>query len=132
MPERNVEIVRRFYEAWAREEFPGPIEFLDPEVEYVNPTGAIEPGVLRGLDAFVRAAEKVLEGWATWQMEPERFESGGDQVAVVVRYRGVGRSSGVVMEGHESALWTMRDGQVVRYAWFHAPQDALEALAQSP
>ena len=132
MPEPNVEIVRSFYEAWAREEFPGPIEFLDPEVEYVNPIGAIEPGVRRGLDEFSRATEKVLEGWASWQMEPERFESVGDQVAVVLRYRAAGRSSGVVMEGRESALWTLRNGRVVRYAWFHAPQDALEALAQSP
>jgi ketosteroid isomerase-like protein len=132
MPEGNEEIVQRFYEAWSRKEYPGPIEFLDPEVEYVNPVGAIEPGVRRGLDECVRATEKVLEGWASWQMEPERFESVGDQVVVVLRYRGVGRTSGVVMEGHESALWTMRNGRVVRYAWFHAPEDALEALAPSP
>ena len=29
--------------------------------------------------------------------------------------------------GRESALWTLRDGRVVRYAWFHEPADALEA-----
>ena len=61
-------------------------------------------------------------------MKPERFESVGNQVAVVLRYTARGRSSGVEVEGRESALWTLRDGRVVRYAWFHDPQEALEAV----
>lgn len=124
----NVEVVRRVYEAWARDELPGPADLLDPEIEYVNPAGAVEPGTRHGVDAFHRAVEKVFEGWATWQMEPEGFRPAGDQVAVIVRYRARGRESGVEMEGRESALWTLRDGKVVRYAWFHGAADALEAV----
>jgi len=60
-------------------------------------------------------------------MEAERFRAVGDQVAVVVRYRARGRGSGVEVEGRESALRTLRDGKVTRYAWFHEPADALEA-----
>ncbi len=127
MSEENVEVVRSFYDAWARNEFPGPIEFMDPEIEYVNPVGAVEPGTRRGLGAFINAVEKVFEGWETWQMEPEQFSAVGDQVAVIVRYRARGRGSGVEVEGRESALWTLSDGKVVRYAWFHEPADALEA-----
>jgi uncharacterized protein len=127
MSQENVEVVRRVYEAWARGEFPGPAELLDPKIEYVNPAGAVEPGTRYGLDAFLQAVEKVFEGWATWQMEPEVFRPAGDQVAVVVRYRARGRESGVEVEGVESALWTVRDGKVVRYAWFHGAADALEA-----
>ena len=131
MPERNVEVVRALYDAWAREEFPGPAELLDPEIEYVNPEGAVESGIRHGLGEFQRAIAKVFEGWATWRMEPERFESVGDRVAVVVRYRARGRSSGVEVEGRESALWTLRNGRVVRYAWFHDPGDAINALGLS-
>ena len=58
---------------------------------------------------------------------PEQFKAVADQVAVVVRYRARGRGSGVEVEGRESALWTVRDGQVVRYAWFHEPAAALDA-----
>lgn len=51
----------------------------------------------------------------------------GDRVAAVVRYRARGWSSGVEIEGRESALWTFRDGKVVRYEWFHGPEDAFRA-----
>ena len=64
-------------------------------------------------------------------MEPERFEFVENQVAVVLRYTARGRSSGVEVEGRESALWTLRNGRVIRYAWFHDPQDALQAVGLS-
>jgi ketosteroid isomerase-like protein len=131
MPEANVDVVRALYDAWARGEFPGSPELLDPEIEYVNPDGAIEPGIRHGLDEFSSAVEKLFDGWASWRMEPERFESVGDQVAVVLRYTARGRSSGAVVEGRESALWTLRHGRVVRYAWFPGPDDALQVLGLS-
>ena len=131
MSQENVEVVRRFYDAWARDEFPGPVELMDPEIEYVNPAGAVEPGTRRGRAAFSRAVEKLFEGWETWQAKPEQFTAAGDQVAVVLSYRARGRGSGLEVEGRESALWTLRDGRVSRYAWFHEPGDALEAAGLS-
>ena len=131
MSQVNVEIVRRFYRAWARDEFPGPVELMDPEIEYVNPAGAVEPGTRRGRTEFSAAVEKTLEGWEAWDMEPERFTAVGDQVAVVLRYRARGRGSGIEVAGRESALWSLRDGKVWRYAWFHEPAEALKA-AQLP
>ena len=100
---------------------------MDSEIEYVNPTRAVEPGTRRGLTAFSRAVEKVFEGWETWEIEPEEFRTAGDQVVVVIRYRMRVHGSRAEVEARESALWTLRDGKVVRYAWFHEPADALEA-----
>ena len=130
MSHDNVAVVQSFYAAWARGELPGPPELMDPEIEYANPAGAVEPGVRHGLTAFGQAVEKVFEGWSSWEMEPERFEPAGDRVAVVVRYRARARSSGLEVEGRESALWTVRDGRVVRYEWFHGPGDALESVGR--
>jgi ketosteroid isomerase-like protein len=127
MSEENVEIVRSIYRAWARGDFPGPVELMDPEIEYVNPIRAVEPGTRRGLTAFSRAVDRVFDGWETWQIEPEQLMPIGDQVAVVIRYRMRVRGSSADVEARESALWTLRDGKVVRYAWFHGPGDALEA-----
>jgi ketosteroid isomerase-like protein len=128
VPRENVEIVRRVYEAWRRDEFPGPAELMDTRIEYVNPAGAVEPGIRRGIGAFSAAVEKVFEAWENWRMEPERLIAVGDQVAVAVRYQARGRATGIEVAGRESALWTLRDGKVVRYEWFHEPADAFEAL----
>jgi ketosteroid isomerase-like protein len=131
MSEENVEVVRSFYDAWARHDLPGPAELMDPEIEYVNPAGAVEPGTRRGRTAFRRAVEKAFEGWETWQIEPEQFRTVEDQVAVVLRYRARWRRSGIEVESRESALWTLREGKVARYAWFQEPDEALEAAGLS-
>ena len=66
-----MEIVRAIYDAWARDEYPGPPHLLDAEIEYVNPAGAVEPGTRYGLEAFTRAVEQVfVEGWESWRFEP--------------------------------------------------------------
>ena len=102
---------------------------LDPDVEYVNPEGAIEPGTRRGVAEFVRATEKLIDAWEHWRPELEQIEAVGDQVVAVVRYSARGRGSGVEVEGTESSLWTFRDGKVVRYEWFHGPEDAFKAVS---
>jgi uncharacterized protein len=127
--EENIEVVRRIYEAWANGEVPGPAELLDPEIEYVNPAGAIEPGTRRGISEFTSAARKLFEAWEHWRADPERLEPVGDHVVAVVRYEARGRGSGVEVRGIESALWTLRNGKVVRYEWFHGADDAFDAPA---
>jgi ketosteroid isomerase-like protein len=129
MSQENVEIVRSMYDAWARNEFPGPAELLDAEIEYVNPANAVEPGTRHGLEAFSRAVEQVfVEGWEGWRFEPERFTPSGDRVAVVLRYTARGRGSRVKVEGRLSTLWTISGGKVVRFEWFHGADEALEAI----
>jgi ketosteroid isomerase-like protein len=130
MSQENVDVVLRFYDAWARKELPGPLHLMDPDIEYVNPHGAIEPGTRRGVVAFTRAVEKVFDAWEFWSGEPKQTKAAGDRVAVVVHYRARGRGSGVEIEGRESALWTIREGKVVRYEWFHGTTDAFAALGR--
>jgi hypothetical protein len=74
--------------------------------------------------------EKVQEGWAVWRMYAEHFAPVGDEVAVVYlyRYEAEASSSGVRLDGHESALPTIKRRKIVRYEWFHAPEDALKAV----
>jgi ketosteroid isomerase-like protein len=63
MSQQNVEIVRSFYRAWARDDLPGHVELIDPEIEYVNPIRAVEPGTRRGLPAFSGAVGKSSRAW---------------------------------------------------------------------
>jgi hypothetical protein len=42
--QENVEIMRRVYRAWQQHGFAVVPEPMDPEIEYVNPQHAVEPG----------------------------------------------------------------------------------------
>jgi ketosteroid isomerase-like protein len=126
--QENVAAAERLYECWRREEFPGVPDLLDGEIEYVNPEGAIEPGIRKGIQAFEAATQKLQEAWESWRIHPERFVAVEDKVAVVVSYEARARTSGIAMEGRESALLTFSEGKIVRYEWFHGPDDALRAV----
>jgi ketosteroid isomerase-like protein len=128
MSQENVEVAESFFAALLREDEDRALNLLDPAVEYVNPDGAIEPGVRRGIDEYRAVVEKVKEGWAFWRMYPERLVPVADKVAIVYRYEAEARSSGVKLDGRESALVTLRRRKIVRYEWFHGPQDALKAV----
>jgi ketosteroid isomerase-like protein len=44
--QENVDLIRRIYDVWDRDE--SARELISEDVEYVNPTYAVEPGTRRG------------------------------------------------------------------------------------
>lgn len=122
MSKQKVELVRRIYDAWDREESAG--EFISADVEYVNPSYAVEPGVRRGRGSFA-----VVRGtYEDFELDVDRFiDAGGDEVVVLARYTGTGRGSGVPVAGEHGYVWTVRAGKAVRFQWFQSHREALEA-----
>jgi ketosteroid isomerase-like protein len=51
-----------------------------------------------------------------------------DKVAVVYRDEAEARSSGIRLEGHESAWLRLREGKVIRCEWFQGPEDGPKAV----
>jgi ketosteroid isomerase-like protein len=121
MSRENVEVVRRIYDAWA--EGRSARDFIDPDVEYVNPPYAVESGTIRGRKAFA----KVRDVYPEFNLEPERYVDVGDDVVVIATARGRG-ASGLETRWRQGYVWTVRDGRVVRFRWFNDPREALEAV----
>ena len=122
MSEANVDLVRRIYEAWDREE--SARDFISADVEYVNPTYAVEPGTRVGRASF----RVVRETYEDFRIAIERFvDAGGEDVVVLAHYSASGRGSGVPLAGEHGYVWTVRDGQAVRFCWFNSHREALEA-----
>jgi len=120
--EQNVDVVRRIYDAWRLEE--SARDLIAPDVEYVNPTYAVEPGTRRGRKSFAIVRDTYTE----FQLEIDRIIDAGDEdVVVLARYTGVGRTSGVQVTGEQGYVWTIRDGVAVRFRWFQSHGEALEA-----
>ena len=127
MSQENVELVRRIYDAWDREQ--SARDFIAEDVEYVNPSYAVEPGIRHGRACF-RVVRETYEDFMI-QIE-EIVDAGGDDVLVLARYTASGRGSGVPLEGEHGYVWTVRDGQAVRFQWFQSHQEAYEAAGVSP
>ena len=122
MSEENVDLVRRIYDAWNREE--SARAFISEDVEYVNPDYAVEPGTRTGRRSFA----VVRETYEDFRIDVERFlDAGGDDVVVLARYSGSGSGSGIAVTGEHGYVWTVRDGQAVRFRWFNSHREALEA-----
>jgi uncharacterized protein len=125
----NVETVRRIYAV-----FDGDLEallaLLDPEVEYVNPEDAIEPGTRRGHEGIRAVFKHLDEVFAEYRHEPHDFVEVGDQVVVPLTFSARGRQSGAELRHEEAHLWSVRDGLGLRVEWFRDLSAALEAAGR--
>jgi ketosteroid isomerase-like protein len=124
MSEENVQLVRKMYELWSGGQ--SARHLIDPQLEYVNPSYAVEPGTRRGRSAL----GKIREVYPDFRMEPERFVDAGEDVVVIGTARGTA-ASGVQAQWRQGYVWTVRDGKVVRFRWFSQPSEALEAVGLS-
>lgn len=127
MSAANVEIVRRIYQAWGKGMAEDWRELLDPDIEWVNPPDAVEPGTRRGLEDFTAALAMVSDTFDGPRLEIEEFLDMGEQVVVIGLLRGRGQSSGITVERRQGYVWTIQDGRAVRFAWFNDAGEALES-----
>jgi len=58
-------------------------ELLAPDVEWVNPAEAVEPGTRRGPEEFNRAVANVFAAWDDVRFETERVIGNGDDVVAL-------------------------------------------------
>ena len=121
MSEENVEFVREIHKRWQRGE--SVRELVAKELEYVNPSYAVEPGtrVGRGTLGAVR------DTYPDFQIHVDRYIDAGDDVVVLARYTASGGASGIELEGDQGYVWTIRGGLAVRFQWFQSHDEALKA-----
>jgi ketosteroid isomerase-like protein len=131
MSQENVEIVRRIYAGWAPGSSPAESNLLHPDIEWVNPSDALEPGTRTGIEAFASITEELDETIGDLRIDVERLMDVGDRVVVIATMHGRGGASGVEIERRHSSVWTVRDGKAVRFQWFYEPDQAFGAVGLS-
>src|SRR5436305_10974508 len=128
MSQENVDVVRAIHEALARGESPASLGLLHPDIEYVNPPGAVEPGTRRGIAAYEDALRSMHEALEDVRIELRELIDAGDQVVVLATFTARGRSSGAHRQHEDGYVWTVRDGKAVSFQWFNEPAKALKAV----
>jgi ketosteroid isomerase-like protein len=130
MSRENVELVRRLYEDGMFDRDPERLvhEFASPDIEYVNPPEAVEPGVRRGPAEVVEAMRNSSELFDSSGHELHELFDGGDAVVAAVSFRTRGRQSRIELVQEEAHTWTLREGRIVRFEWGRDLGAALEAV----
>jgi ketosteroid isomerase-like protein len=125
MPEANVEIVGWIFEQVFGGRRVDP-ELLAPDVEWVNPAEAVEPGTRRGPEEFNRAVANVFAAWDDVRFDTERLIDNGDEVVALGRLRGHIHGPGMEVESPHGQIWTFQDGRATRMRWFTTHREALD------
>ena len=120
--------MRAIHEALARGESPACLGLLHPDIEYVNPPGAVEPGTRRGIAAYEDALRSMNESFEDVSIKVHEMKDVGDQVVVLATFIARGTSSGAQRQHEDGYVWTVRDGKAVSFQWFNDPAKALDAV----
>ena len=133
MSQENVEIVRRYYEAYAQGGFDRLVDYWSDDLDHRAATdGVDDPGPVRGKDAM----RKHIEDWVDtfddfWFEAVELIDAGEDTVVVVERFGGRAKLSGVETDQTSGVVLTIRDGKIARCSEYGTRHEALAAAGLS-
>ena len=128
MTTENETLARESLKAMERGDVEAIAAQAHPDVVFVNPPYALEPGTRRGIEGLRTALRNMLDAFEELRFESERVIDMGDRVVAVGMWTGRGKGSRYRFDPQPFAfLATFRDGQMIRYEWFTGPQEALEA-----
>jgi ketosteroid isomerase-like protein len=127
MSQENVEIALALHAASNRRDVSAFLELLDPKVEWIPITAALEGRVYRGPEAVRQWWEELEADWEFFEVHPEDYRDLGNRVLLLGHWRARGRASGIELENQAASwLYEIRDGKIVRMQTF---TDRTEALA---
>jgi ketosteroid isomerase-like protein len=132
VPEENVEIVRRVYDASLRGDADAVIAVLDPAVRADMTERVFNPDVYEGHEGYRRFLAEIDAVWDSFRIEPLEFIDAGDKVVVSHMVRGRGKGSGVEVELPSTSVYTVREGLVTEIHMYREHGRALRAAGLSP
>jgi ketosteroid isomerase-like protein len=129
MSQRNVEVIRRSYEEFARGHL--VLDVLDPGIEWRGPRefpDLAQPHY--GHDGVRRYFARIREAFDDYRVVAEDFiDAGEDRVLVLAREGGRGKGSGASVQTRLTAhLWTFSNDKAVRMQSYWERSDAFEAV----
>ena len=127
----NVELVKRSYEAFARNDMEGVLGDMHPDIEWHQAQGLPHGGCYRGLDEVRRNIFDPLDAdwWDVFTATPDEFLDAGDEVVVLGRYRGTAKRTGKQLDVPFVHIWSIAGDKAVRFRQFLDTAGWVEALS---
>jgi uncharacterized protein len=129
--QRNVQLVRKSFEAFAGGDFDTAFAAYDPDSEWRTSDDEPDAQTYRSVGELRRFAASLAELWLDRFEHTQRFEEFidcGDWVVAPWSARLRGRGSGVEVEVSETYAVRVRDGKIVRVEEYRTKEEALEAV----
>lgn len=125
--DRNIEAVRRGFEAMRRGDVEGLLADCDPDIEFAAFVSQVEGHNYHGHEGMWKFFSDIREAWELWEPVPEGFEGDGDMVLVTGTTNVRGKGSGMEMTMVWGQVFRLRDGKV---HWTRIYTDRDEARAE--
>jgi ketosteroid isomerase-like protein len=103
-------------------------EFATPDIEYINPPDAVEPGVRRGRAEVLDALRNSSDLFDSARHELRELFDLGDAVVAAVSFCTRTRRGGIELVQEEAHTWTFRHGRIVSFEWGRDLGAALRAV----
>jgi ketosteroid isomerase-like protein len=134
MSQENVEVVRQLFAIGVSQaeifSDAALAELLDPEVELVTSHEGILAGRRYvGFEGFGRFWTDFYANWEGLSVEIQEYLDAGDQVVTFFRVRG--RRDEVEIDAVWSAVFTLRNGRIIRIRSYASRAETLEAAGLS-
>jgi len=126
--EANVETLRGGYDALNRGDLSQVFGLMAPDIVWQS--GTLEGDAGRGRESFQRFLESWLDSFETFRVDPEEILQRDEHLVAIVRQTGRGRMSGAEIAIRIAHVWTIGDGQAVRWRGYPNREAALTAIAR--
>ena len=129
MSQENVDLVHRGVEAYRSGDWQSWVDGFDPAIEWIEmPSLGPDASTYRGIEEVRQAVESWLGMWTDYEMEVSRYiDAGGNEVVMLARESGRGRTTGASVERELGEVLTVRDGKLIRLVMYGSWDEALQA-----
>jgi ketosteroid isomerase-like protein len=129
MSQENLDLFQTGVAAWNRGDYEAIVELCHPDVEWRFSDRLPDAiGEIRGKAAVRSFFENFTQDWSEISLRIERLADPGSEVVAEVAFLARGRD-GIEVSMTFVHVWTVRDGQIVRFRGFQTFDDALEAVS---
>jgi uncharacterized protein len=126
--EQNLEVVRRWWKGFHEDGMP-PLDLCDAQVEISNPPEFPVRGTYRGHEGVRQWRADAFDVIDELEVETEKLIDVGDgeTVVMLLRLRGLASHTRIPIDETWAAVWTIRNGKLLRAQGYISRRAAMRA-----
>jgi ketosteroid isomerase-like protein len=126
----NAATVERALGLWGEGRLEAVTEYMDPEIEWLEPPETIGRSVVSGPEAALASLINWIEQFDALRAETVELREDGDRVLHAMRQFARARGSTVDIEGELYMVWWFRDGRATRMEMYNSRDEAEAAFGR--